>query len=286
MKGTELGAGSIDAAIANLRASGYRVVSGPAATRLAPDWLKKFEPDFVAQRDEEFLVLEVKRRVAAPASRGLGQLAELASEVERHPGWALELLWLGDGDSEATNGDVEDLIARAERVLEVDVEAALLLLWPAVETSLQLLASRAGIEESRPRPLLSELYSLGRLSERHFAELDAAQETRNSIAHRVGGSEVNPTVVLRLAQIARRLASPNYVSVDQMVEWFRSQFMDPASGVPYNSGEGGYIYINGGPYDALEALSEQYPDALPEELEDATAELELESSEWVRTDEY
>ena len=32
-------------------------------------------------------------------------------------------------------------------------------------------------------------------------------------------------------------------------------FEDPANETPYESSEGGYIYIWGGPYDALEQLS-------------------------------
>ncbi|MEJ7706170.1 MAG: hypothetical protein WKF82_02160 [Nocardioidaceae bacterium] len=281
-----IGAASIAAAIANLRTSGYRVFSGPAAESVAPEWLKRLQPDIIAQRDEEFLVLEVKSRRPASPSPKLGQLTELASEISKHPGWALELVWLGDEEPQGRSADVDNLITRADRVLQVDVEAALLLVWPAVETGLQLLASRVGVREASAKQLLSELYSLGWLSERHFNELDDAQVLRNSIAHRVGGDRVDPAVVLRLAQIARRLADPSYISVDRMVEWFRSNYMEPANGVPYDSREGGYIYISGGPYDALEVLSEQYPDALPDELEDATEILEHESDAWVRHDEY
>lgn len=286
MNAVEFNSSSIDATIASLRTSGYRVMSGSAARGFAPDWLKKFEPAIVAKRDGEFLVLVVMRRTTDPLSPELRQLAELAEVVERHPGWVLELLWLGDEEVGATPKDVEDLIARAQRVLDVDVEAALLLLWPAVEASLQLQASRLGIEASRPSLLLAELYSLGRLSERHFSELNAAQEMRNDVAHRVGGSEVDAAVVSRLAEIARRLADPHYVTTDQMIEWFRDHYMDPANGVPYDSSEGGYLYVNGGPYDALDVLSDRFPEALPDELQDAVSELEHESHEWVRTDEY
>lgn len=286
MTETELATASINAAVASLRGSGYRVFSGAAAARVAPDWLKKFKPDFLAQRNDEFVVLQVKSRTAAPVSAGPGQLAQLASEIDKHPGWALELLWLGEDDRQASVVDVDDLIARAERVLQVDVEAALLLLWSALETSLQLLAFRVGVRATQPKPLLSELYSLGWVSERHFAEIEEAQELRNTVAHRVGVAQVDPSAVMRLAEIVQRLAQPNYASVDQMVEWFRSQYMDPANGVPYDSREGGYIYVNGGPFDAFDVLSEQFPEALPDEIDDARAEVEHESDAWVRVEDY
>lgn len=285
---TETGhvAASVESAIASLRESGYRVLSGRAATSVVPDWLKRLQPDFIAQRGDEFLVVEVKSRRAAAHSAERGQLAELASEISKHPGWALELVWLGDDEIQSTDTDVDDLVARAERVLQVDVEAALLLIWPSVEASLQLLASRVGIRDTHAKQLMSELYSLGWLSERHFAELGDAQVVRNTIAHRAGGGGVDSAVVLRLGQIARRLSNPNYAPVDRMVEWFLSNYMDPANGVPYNSREGGYIYVHGGPYDAFDVLSEHYPEALQDELEDASHILEQESTEWVRQDEY
>lgn len=287
MTRTGLAAESVDAVVAKLRASGYRVLAGSEAASIAPEWLERFRPDFIARRNDEFVVLEVKKRSLATASPQLAQLEELASEVSKRPGWALELVWLGDEDVSSTATDVANLIVRAERVLEVDVEAALLLVWPAIETGLQLLASRVGIREIRARQLLSELYSLGWLSERHFNELEGAQSVRNAIAHRVGGNhEVDASLVLRLAELARRVAQSQYVPVDRMVEWFHENFKDPADGVPFNSREGGYMYVNGGPYDALEVLSERFPNALEDELEDATELLTYESTEWVKHEEY
>ena len=38
--------------------------------------------------------------------------------------------------------------------------------------------------------------------------------------------------------------------IEAMVEWFGDNFEDPAQETPYESAEGGYIYIWGGPYDA------------------------------------
>ena len=35
-----------------------------------------------------------------------------------------------------------------------------------------------------------------------------------------------------------------------MLYWFRERFEDPVEETPYNSREGGYLYIWGGPYDA------------------------------------
>ena len=37
-----------------------------------------------------------------------------------------------------------------------------------------------------------------------------------------------------------------------MIEWFNQNFEDPAERTPYESAEGGYQWIWGGPYDARE----------------------------------
>ncbi len=65
-----------------------------------------------------------------------------------------------------------------------------------------------------------------------------------------------------------------------MKDWFLSNYKDPSECLPYESREGGYIYIWGGPYDASEELyrkfagiiSEQSIDELVEELEEVTLE--------------
>lgn len=42
--------------------------------------------------------------------------------------------------------------------------------------------------------------------------------------------------------------------VEIIADWFTSHFWDPAEETPYNSREGGYLYINGGPYEAPDEI--------------------------------
>jgi hypothetical protein len=53
-----------------------------------------------------------------------------------------------------------------------------------------------------------------------------------------------------------------------------------------DSSEGGYQYVAGGPYDAYEVLSEQFPSALEEEIEEAADRLAHYSFEWVSKKDY
>jgi hypothetical protein len=47
--------------------------------------------------------------------------------------------------------------------------------------------------------------------------------------------------------------------IDELVEWFGGRYEDPAERTPYESAEGGYIWIWGGPHDAREVLSDNFP---------------------------
>lgn len=62
--------------------------------------------------------------------------------------------------------------------------------------------------------------------------------------------------------------------VEAMVQWFYENYEDPAVRMPYESAEGGYQWIWGGPYDALEQIGDQFSDVSDEAaIEEAAAEI-------------
>lgn len=66
-----------------------------------------------------------------------------------------------------------------------------------------------------------------------------------------------------------------------MRSWFYENFQNPAEETPYDSGEGGYIYLHGGPFDAKEELESRFDGIVPEEvIEKLADELGDESWEW------
>lgn len=66
-----------------------------------------------------------------------------------------------------------------------------------------------------------------------------------------------------------------------MQVWFYGHFEDPVHSCPYNSQEGGYQFIYGGPYEANEELQNEFSDIVPYEvIEELADELENECSEW------
>ena len=68
---------------------------------------------------------------------------------------------------------------------------------------------------------------------------------------------------------------------EEMEEWFRAHFEDPAERTPYESAEGGYIWIWGGPYDAFDELYGEFGGTVADDLiEELAAELTGENPEW------
>jgi hypothetical protein len=63
------------------------------------------------------------------------------------------------------------------------------------------------------------------------------------------------------------------VQLDVMETWFRARYEDPANRTPYESAEGGYVYIWGGPYDAREELESEFGDIIDEEVIEEAVEI-------------
>lgn len=68
-----------------------------------------------------------------------------------------------------------------------------------------------------------------------------------------------------------------------MLQWFSQNYEDPAENTPYESAEGGYQYIWGGPYEARDELYVQFGGIVPEQLiEEVAQEIERHGSfHWV-----
>lgn len=69
--------------------------------------------------------------------------------------------------------------------------------------------------------------------------------------------------------------------IEALVEWFHSNYEDPANRLPYETREGGYQWIYGGPYDAREELQGQFPGEDDDIINAAVEEIEADGLlEW------
>lgn len=68
---------------------------------------------------------------------------------------------------------------------------------------------------------------------------------------------------------------------DDMKDWFYTNYVEPVEVCPYDSDEGGYIYIWGGPFYAREVLFDEYSGEYPDDIiEEVAKGLEKLSWEW------
>jgi hypothetical protein len=78
--------------------------------------------------------------------------------------------------------------------------------------------------------------------------------------------------------------APKYEQFDVMETWFRERFEDPAERTPYDSGEGGFQWIWGGPHDARYELHGRFDGIVVDSLIDELAsDLTDENVEWAPT---
>lgn len=81
------------------------------------------------------------------------------------------------------------------------------------------------------------------------------------------------------------LAEGREVQLDVMRTWFFQEFEDPAERTPYESAEGGYIWIWGGPYEAYQELDAEFSDVVPDDvIEELSSELSGMCNEWAPTE--
>ncbi len=85
------------------------------------------------------------------------------------------------------------------------------------------------------------------------------------------------------------IAQLKQAKVEELVEWFHARYEHPDNETPYEGREGGYIWVDGGPYDAREVLSDNFDEVDEEIIEAAVEKVEsIGISEWapVRSADY
>ncbi len=74
---------------------------------------------------------------------------------------------------------------------------------------------------------------------------------------------------------------PREIQIEAMRSWFFVNYEDPVESCPYDSAEGGYQYIYGGPYDAEEQLQEEFGGLVDEDtIEELASELNRITHVW------
>lgn len=195
------------------RNKGYDVLLQPQLEEL-PDFLKSYQPDFVAQRGTDRVVVEVKARSSLDASV-TQSFRYLAQEIEKHPGWRFELVMTSSGDA-TDSTQVEGTLQEQEIALRIEVakeladqypESAILYAWSLAEATLRLLAAREQLSLQRfdSAYLLKYLATEGVVSKAEYDLLRSSSSLRNAIAHGFKASQLTSDSVHELINVIEGL---------------------------------------------------------------------------------
>jgi hypothetical protein len=243
--------------------------------------LQDRQPDLIARRGSAILIGEVKSR----NSTNLEDLDRFAKLVAELANARFEVYWLGDApESELPVDNVRAFIRDAAELSQAGhLTAGTLTAWAALEGAIIHFASdKNDLQTWRsPRQLLSNLYSLGYVSEKDFQRLMSIAKVRSDIAHHASRITPSAADIEFILRIAERMASGQYVSVDQMIEWFQEHYEIPAMHMPHESAEGGYLYGPNEPHDPHDVLSDEFREATEEDIRQAADALTDIAPEWV-----
>jgi len=274
---------------------GYRVITDPAEF---PSFIAPQKPDLVAMSPHDKVIVEVRSENTIRDRRHLRALAQIA---EGQRGWRFELVVTNPKTRFRATVSVREILKRLRQSRSLAGRGylvhALLGAWSAAEATLRLLAQSSDLQSlpGSPLGLTKYAYSMGLVSRSSYDAIETGARLRNLIGH---GYEVDKTHLTEAAVVGLvdsvekmvrqiRQSKPEKAhTVDDLVRWFFDNYEDPVEHVPYESGEGGYVYYAGGPYDPREELFGAFPEAPEALIEDAAVRISEVGSEWVRKGQY
>lgn len=212
-------------------------VAEPKSARVdwLPEPLRRFQPDLVAVKDGEIRVFEIKSRYSDEP----GKLDDLAEAVAAVPNARFDVVWVGAvvdaAGSEFTGQSISGRSSEARNLLAGGhPEAAALIAWSALEGALLNYARALRVplptdatSSTLPWRLLAELDSLGYLNEGDLQRISELRRQRNAAAHFAEpAAQPDPTGIEACLDIAERMHSGRYVSVDQMTDWYENRIAE------------------------------------------------------------
>ena len=251
-----------------------------------PPPFQGFVADAVARRNDEIVVVEV--RSADMSDQRRTRLSRLAEIVAAEDGWRVDIVTY---EPEAPPGvperaDIFRRVAEARRVADVSPDAAVVLIWSAIEGALLRRSRARGLLEARagsPRALIRNLNINGLLSDNQTAELDGFAKLRDEVAHGLHSDPPEPDRLDWLARFALAAADEDPATVEGMVEWFREHYATPEeAALFYDKEDRTYVWFGSGPHDASDVLQAEFDSALEADVVEAVKIIERDGYDWAR----
>ena len=186
---------------------GYEVLAEPQGHQL-PEFLRPFQPDLIAHKGQNHIVVAVKSRGQFPKSSRVNELAQV---VRKKADWKFELVLLGPENSlsvgRALPLTIEEIRSKmadvASFVEHGHLEAAFLIAWSLAEAILRMLAVNEGMdaEKAIPAYLLKHLTYEGIISRDTYRHLAQLQQTRDALIHGFKPLQLNAETVRDLIDL-------------------------------------------------------------------------------------
>lgn len=193
------------------RRRGYDVVEEPSPESL-PDFLAGYQPDLIARRGKETVVVEVKSRKSLADEPQVRELARLLQGKEH---WSFELVVVPEekpvapeGAQPFTREDVLRGLEEAERLVELGFsEAAMLRAWATAEAALRIISEEEGVKLERYAPsyMLTRAVSDGVISREEYAFFIRAMEYRNALVHGFSAAGFDINLVRKLIALIKQM---------------------------------------------------------------------------------
>jgi hypothetical protein len=200
----------LDEIARHFQLQGYRVTVEPEGPQL-PEFLRPFRPDLIAEGPDESVVVKVR---SGSRMESTSDWEELARRVQENPGWRFEIVAGVDlGRLPMRRLERAAIQRRLEDAQELvhlgKLEAALLLVWSAVEAGLRLLEEQTGadVRDGRTQAIIARLYMDGLLERTDYETLLTSLEVRNAVAHGLQKDDVSASLIQSLQSLAERLLS-------------------------------------------------------------------------------
>jgi hypothetical protein len=191
---TDLEKNKINQLAKEYRKKGYKVYINPSYPAALPSFLENYQPDLLAKKGREYIIVEVKSSLTLSRAN---YLENLARAIENHEGWRLELVVtnpIKDKITEEIEGEyatlsLTDIEKRLNDIRNLTnqkfVEASFLLAWATTEAVMRHTLLIAGLDyrEKRPVANIKTLYSYGLLDKSDYELLLSLNKNRNIIAH-------------------------------------------------------------------------------------------------------
>jgi len=191
---------------------GYRVTIYPSRYDL-PSFLSGYQPDIIAESEEESVIIEVKSRRDLSQNERMYRMAEV---IGAHPRWRFELVMTNPKgstliSSESRLPDVEEISRRLTKARRLaahgDLEVAISTAWSAAEGLLRLIGKveNVALDREPSTYVIKDLYSLGLIDNASYRELSNAYKIRNSIVHGLVEPNLESPLILNFIETVRRI---------------------------------------------------------------------------------